>query len=344
MQHQRAAVVLGIVLAVAIGAACSAPDETVGSSPPTSADTTVVTAPAATTPAASTPPSTTPAATTPAATTAVTAPVTAPTSGRYTIDVDGTGREYLLHVPDGLEPGAALVLVLHGYTDTASNVSAYTGFDAVADAEGFVVAYPQGTVDDLGATFFDVGYAFHDRRVDDVGFLRTLAADLVGRLDLDPGSVFVTGMSNGGDMAYLLACADQPWIAALAPVAGMMLEAIVDDCTPADRTPIMEIHGTADEVTFWDGDPDNIGAWGAYLSQMEAMRFWAGEYGLEEVVEVPVPELSEAWSLPVTYTRWSTAADDTDVILVRIDGGAHVWPGIEASVAIWDFFESHRPD
>jgi polyhydroxybutyrate depolymerase len=266
-----------------------------------------------------------------------------PTSGAYTIDVGGIEREYLLHVPDDVSAGSALVLVLHGYTDTAANVAAYTDFDAVADAEGFVVAYPQGTVDDLGATFFDVGYAFHERRVDDVGFLRALAVDLVERLDLDPESVFVTGMSNGGDMAYVLVCSDQSWVAAVAPVAGMMLESVAAGCSPTSRTSVLEIHGTADQVTFWDGDPGNVGGWGAYLSQMAAMQFLAEEYGLEQTVEAPIPELSEAWDRPVVATRWSTAVDDTEVTLLRIEGGAHVWPGVEASGAVWDFFDSHRP-
>jgi len=287
--------------------------------------------------------SSTAAATTVAPTTV--APTVAPTtlppleSGAHTIDVDGVEREYRLHVPAGAGPGAPLVLVFHGYTDSAGGVEQYSRMNEVADEKGFVVAYPQGTIDSAGMAFFDVGYDFHENRVDDVGFARALQAFLVGRLGLDPRRVFVTGMSNGGDMSYLLACSGEPWVAAIAPVAGSMMQDIADTCAPAKRMSVMEVHGTDDQVTLWEGDLENKYGWGAYLPQMDAMQLWIEANALELQSEEPVPALASfSPKGSVTMLRWSTAADRTELRMVRIDGGAHVWPGVETSRLVWDFF------
>lgn len=264
-------------------------------------------------------------------------------SGTHTLDVRGQGRTYRLHVPDSSGPGSALVLVFHGYGDSAVNIEAYSRMNEVAERHGFVVAYPQGSQDDLGRAFFDVGYEFHSSRVDDIGFARTLQESLVQRLDLDEQKVFVTGMSNGGDFAYHLACSGETWMAAIAPVAGMMLETVTDRCRPGRRLSIMEIHGTNDAVTLWDGDPDDVGGWGAYLSQMEAMELWADVYALDPAEEESVPALAAASPTgQVTQLRWTSMEDETELRLVRIEGGTHVWPGLAASNLIWEFFSAVR--
>jgi polyhydroxybutyrate depolymerase len=68
-----------------------------------------------------------------------------------------------VHVPDVLEP-SALVILMHGYGGSASSIQESTAMDDVADENGFVVVYPLGTLDDSGNAFFDIGYAFHEKR------------------------------------------------------------------------------------------------------------------------------------------------------------------------------------
>jgi polyhydroxybutyrate depolymerase len=262
-------------------------------------------------------------------------------SGTYTLDFDGLTREYIVHVPDVLEP-TALVIVVHGYADSASSIQESSGMNDVADQNGFVVAYPLGTVDDGGNAFFDVGYAFHDKRVDDVGFLRALARHLVAEYGIDELSVFVTGMSNGGDMAYLLACRGESWVRAYAAVAGALFEHISESCTADRRTPFLELHGTNDDVTWWHGDPENRGGWGPYLGQLEAFTRLSDLHELgtysESVLSTPVNDQGQPF---VTALSWSSDRDDMELVLVRIDGGGHSWGGVGTSRGIWDFFERH---
>ena len=58
-----------------------------------------------------------------------------------------------------MNPYAPLVVVLHGYTGSASGIKNYSEMNAIADLNGFAVCYPQGTIDDFGSTFFNVGYS-----------------------------------------------------------------------------------------------------------------------------------------------------------------------------------------
>ncbi|MFM8856022.1 MAG: alpha/beta hydrolase family esterase [Actinomycetota bacterium] len=262
-------------------------------------------------------------------------------SGTYTLDVDGLTRDYIVHVPESPDP-TALVILMHGYAGSASSIQASTEMDVVADEHGFVVAYPVGTSDDRGNAFFDVGYAFHDVRVDDVGFLRALAKHLVAEYGIDDQSIFVTGMSNGGDMAYLLACRGESWVRAYAAVAGALFEHISESCAADQRTPFLELHGTNDDVTWWDGDPDNRGGWGPYLGQLEAFTRLSGLYELSAYSEsvLPTPVNDEGQPL-VTALSWSSDRDGMELVLVRVDGGGHFWGGLGTSQGVWDFFERH---
>jgi polyhydroxybutyrate depolymerase len=179
--------------------------------------------------------------------------------------VDGLKRTFLLDLSDHWQREAALVMVFHGFTDNAENMRKEAGFTPLVAQYGFIAVYPQGTCDAKGNTYFSVGYAFHDNKVNDVGFARQLAARLVADLHLDPRAVFATGMSNGGDMSYLLGCQPKPFVRAIAPVAGTMMT--VWNKKPVGQTllPVLAVHGTNDKTTLWASDPTNRDGWGAYF-------------------------------------------------------------------------------
>ena len=203
-------------------------------------------------------------------------------SGTNTLVIDGLERTFLLDVPEHLQPSAALVLVFHGFTGSAEGVRGTSGFTALAEKHGFVAAYPQGTRDAKGNTFFNVGYSFHQsEKIDDIRFARELSARLVRDLNLDPEAVFSTGMSNGADMSYFLARQPKPFVQAIAPVAGCMMSSWTNILAPQTRISVLEVHGTQDKVTWWAGDPQDREGWGAYLGTESLMAFWVKGLALE---------------------------------------------------------------
>ena len=266
---------------------------------------------------------------------------------RLTFTHDGTDRRYFLHVPENLPQNAPLLIVMHGYTGAAGNIMEYSGLNQVADENGFVVAYPQGLRDESGNRFFNVGYDFHqgeDAAVDDLGFIKALVANLQETYSLSNENVFATGMSNGGDMSYLLACQASDVFKAIAPVAGMILQWIYEACAPETPMPVFEIHGTDDFVTFWEGDMNNEDGWGAYPDVPTMMDFWVELNGLDQSETTDLADSNSSDGSQVVFERHWSESTVNEVWLYKVVGGGHDWPGasgnmdISASTDMWMFF------
>ena len=86
----------------------------------------------------------------------------------------GRARRYLLYVPAA--PTGALVLAFHGGGQTAPQQEETSGFDALADREHFIVAYPEA-MDRSWADGRNTTIA-EKAGVDDVGFARRTAGRL----------------------------------------------------------------------------------------------------------------------------------------------------------------------
>ena len=283
-------------------------------------------------------------------------------SGQYDIQSGALTRSYLLHVPKQLTHPAPLVIVMHGYTGSADSIMSYSGMNEVADEEGFVVVYPQGTVDQQGNAFFNVGYEFHaDASVDDLQFIRDLVAHLQDELTLNPDKVFATGMSNGADMSYLLACQASDIFRAVAPIAGVMMKETFDTCSPSRPLPIFEVHGTNDEVSLFNGDMENSGGWGPYPDLPATIAFWVELNGLTLKQSSNLPNSAANDTSHIVFDRYWSETQDNEVWFYRVVDGGHHWPGvqfdwwrnpmawwyfrnanqdIDTSRVVWSFFES----
>ena len=120
---------------------------------------------------------------------------------------DGIDRQYIYYEPLDLNEQMPLVIVMHGFGGDANDIRNYSEMNQFANQYGFAVCYPRGTNDSEGNRFWNVGYAFHQNEtVDDVGFLTELAGYLQITHGLNPDYTFATGMSNGGERCYMLAC------------------------------------------------------------------------------------------------------------------------------------------
>jgi len=262
----------------------------------------------------------------------------------YYFNDNGQIREYFLYLPDSLDSNAPLVFVLHGYGGTANSIYNYSKMNSVADENGFAVCYPQGTSDQNNNNFWNVGYAFHDNQnVDDVGFLSSLADYLQTEFSLSRENTFSTGMSNGGDMSYMLACEAHDSFKAIAPVAGCMMESIYESCHSIP-VPVLEIHGTNDNVTLWEGDMENNDGWGAYLSTLDGINYWVETNQCTESEGINLPNTDLSDGSYIIKHRYFECSANNEVWLYEVVNGGHDWPGsygnmdIDSSVEIWNFF------
>ena len=255
-------------------------------------------------------------------------------------------RDYIYYHASSAPPNCPLVLVCHGYGGSAQEIMDYSEFNALAEEFGFAVCYPQGTEDGSNNAFFNVGYDFQNNQtVDDVAFVVDLIASLQASNSLSSQDVFCTGMSNGGDFSYMLACQASETFKGVAPIAGMIMQDIMDSCNPVNEVSILEIHGTQDNVTPFQGDPNNNDGWGAYPSIPNTIDFFTNLFGLTALNSSTFPDIDPTDNSTVDSDKYIQFASCTQVWLYTVNGGGHDWPGawgnmdISASREAWLFFE-----
>ena len=268
-------------------------------------------------------------------------------SNLKTFNINNETREYYLYTPSQNNDDVALVFMLHGYTGSASTIMHYSKMNNFAEENGFFVCYPQGLVDSQGNSFWNVGYDFHkDQAVSDVEFLSALAKHIQDKYNISSDNTFSAGMSNGGEMSYMLGCQASDVFSGIASVTGIMFESFYKNCNPLP-IPVLEIHGTEDDTNWWIGDPDNKGGWGNYIGIEEGIDFWKNINHCTETAIDTFPNMSLSDSSFVIAERHLNKIDNNAVWLYRIVNGGHDWPGssgnmdINASQEIWNFFRQY---
>jgi polyhydroxybutyrate depolymerase len=244
-------------------------------------------------------------------------------------------RQVFLHAPPGAYKPRPLVIALHGAGETGNDFANDTGFSRLADREGFLVAYPSAGGPNA---FWNISGQVPG--ANDVEALERSLEQLEGAACVDDSRVFVTGVSNGGGMTARLACDLSERLAGAASVAGGYRS--LPPCRPDRPLPVLEIHGTADQVVPYGGKPPNYG--GSVARWLSQWRRIDGCQGKADRLR-PAPG--------VTEIAWRHCTAGTRVEHVRLDGAAHGWPGgprtqpppapFAATWRTWEFFRSLPP-
>lgn len=271
----------------------------------------------------------------------------------------GIERTFLYRVPATLDAASKpwpLVIALHGRGGTGAGQEALSHLSDVADREGFIVVYPDG----VEKSWADgrPGSPAQEQGVDDVAFVSSLIDHFVAEEGADPGRVFVAGMSNGGMMSYRLGCDLSGKVAAIGPVAGLMYTGLADVCAPGRPVPVLVFAGTADPIMPYAGGAVGSDTGGDVLSAEETRARWAALDGCtDDAVKSSEPDLDPEDGTTVTREAHTACEGSSEVLLFTVEDGGHTWPGgdqylnekiigkttrdIDASEALWAFFQSH---
>lgn len=178
-----------------------------------------------------------------------------------TLQSNGMERSYVLHIPASLDLSqpAPLVLNYHGLTSNAAQQVAFSGLNTTADAEGFIVAYPEGISNSFNAGSCCSAFASPPHMEDDAAFARAVVADISSKVCVDDRRVYSTGMSNGGYMSEFNACMNADIFAAVAPVSAMGFAQPV--CDPSRPVPMIAFNGTMDTLVAYSGSTSSVDAW-----------------------------------------------------------------------------------
>lgn len=247
----------------------------------------------------------------------------------------GIERIYYLSVPDRIAEGAPLVFMLHGYGGKGENY--FPAFQEKAVAEGFAVCSPQGLKDPgRGKPGWNVGYPFQkDWDVDDVAFICALGDAL--KAEFGFRNIFFSGMSNGGEMCYLMAHRKPEYFSAIFSMAGLQMEWIYKTMELTVPVPFVEIHGTEDHTSEWTGDPENKGGWGEYIAVPLAVGNLAAKARCTHEVCDTLPLFGEGCH---TVVRHDYKGGSVETTLYEVIGGKHSRheKDIDVPSLILDFF------
>jgi polyhydroxybutyrate depolymerase len=246
----------------------------------------------------------------------------------------GRSRAYLL-VHDATSAHAPLIVLLHGSGITAEGELARTGFGPLAAAQHLDLAVPQS----IGSTWNSgrcCGAALR-QRVDDAGFVHQVVQDAIRRLASDPHRVYLVGYSNGGKLAYGVACSLRGGLAALATYgAGPQLP-----CPHQAALSVFQGYGAIDPLEPPAGKPANDRGLHPPADQtLASILVRDGCPGAPQVRNVG----------PATIRTWTGCAGARRVQAVRWAGQSHSWPAAPqvpsaagATALMWQFLTSIPP-
>jgi len=276
---------------------------------------------------------------------------------QYTLAIGPSARTFLVHCPKNLiAANPALVIALHGGGTNGKKMERFCGLSEASERYGFVVVYPNGSGRLQGFLTWNVGsccgYA-PKHNIDDAAFIRQLIAYMIREFHIDPSRVYITGISNGAMMAYRLAAEIPDQIAAIAPVAGTLT---IDPSLIHAAMPIIHFHGTDDRFVPFEGGRGSRGITrNSYRAVEETIKVWKRINRAEEPPRVEeLPALHNDGTSVIRYT-YGTGRDSQNIVLYKIIGGGHTWPGqpharlllgrttteISANDLMWEFFRTH---
>jgi polyhydroxybutyrate depolymerase len=233
------------------------------------------------------------------------------------IEVGGTMRSYILHVPSSVtgQTPVPLVLDFHPILADDNYEATNSGYKALADQEGFVVAFPDG-IDNA----WNIGpCCTMSRTVDDLGFARALVTKIEGGGCIDPKRVYAVGYSMGGGMSHYLGCNAADVFASVAPAAFDLLEDSEEPCHPSRPITELSFRGTADPIVPYAGGasmpPNGLDVTIHFLGAVGTFQKWAQ---LDGCTGSPSAADSNGCS---TYSQCSAGVE---VTLCTTQGGGHV--------------------
>lgn len=251
------------------------------------------------------------------------------------IVVAGVQRSYWMAPQPA--PSAPLIVVLHGSGISGAQMAGWTGLAVRGPAAGFATVFPEG----VREIWDDTGQGRADG-LDDAAFITGLIELMVSARLVRPEAVFLVGLSNGAFFAERLARQGKVAALGVVLVAGTAREAARNAGPHADRpTAVLSFGGTSDPlVPYAGGSPHGLLAW---IARRRARRVLTGREGRgvvgPEVLAAewaavngcgPEPTIDHLPGRPgdVTVDRlgWS-APGRPPVVLYRIEGGGHGWPG-----------------
>ena len=252
----------------------------------------------------------------------------------FSLNHDLIARSYYVSYPENIsdEESIPLIINMHGFGGSALSQRYNSEMDQFAHEQGIAVVYPQGLVNSIGYTSWNVGTYWDFSNLDDVGFIESMINKINDDFNIDLDRVYACGMSNGGYMSYELACELEDKIAAFGSVTGnfMLNNSSGQLCEFTREIPFIHFHGTSDSVVDYY-PPSFDGS----LTVFESADFWIeyNQFNIESIEDL---------NNNVEIYNFSNNNSNSIFKHYKVYGGGHDWFkenwGFHTSSELIDFF------
>ena len=248
----------------------------------------------------------------------------------------GGARPAELKTPTTLTEGKQypLVVLLHGYGANGFVQTAYFGVGTLPTEDKALLIAPDGTEDTSGKQFWNADSQccdFGHTNVDDVAYIGGLIDAISAEWPVDKKQVFVLGHSNGGYMAYRMACERADVIAAIGSLAGNA-SSTPSACNPSAKVNVVHMHGTTDATVPYSGATPSVDQW--------ATKNGCGTTR----TETTTIDLDSSVAGAETHVKPTAGCPDNGAVeLWTMEGSSHI-PTMNAMFAttILDWFVAHK--
>ena len=287
--------------------------------------------------------------------------------GLICIEHDGLERCWEKHVPENLDPGVPVPLIVdvHGYSSTSSTHMDLSGFNEIANTEGAIIVYPNGVPGKNLPTDPDENQAWnagwccaHASRdnIDDVGFITRVIEMTIEQENINSSRIYASGWSNGCAMVQRLAMEMSHVFAAVGCMSHYLITDYVDDYSPI---PIMEVHGFLDNVVLYEtsllslpwaedmwtnpesvdtGAIENMHEWASYNQCTDSMKtFETNEF-------FTIQGFDECENDAIVRLMTIFAAQHNPYANNNADGSLGTQGLVQTSEHVWDFLIQHSKE
>lgn len=245
------------------------------------------------------------------------------------LNVNGTTRDYIVYIPENYTNTTSypLVLAFHGLGGTMETSYNNSKLYLLAESENFIAVHPNGISNQWNAVTANNNI--------DVDFTQALLNQLEADYSIESNRIYSAGMSNGGFFSFLLACELSERIAAIGSVTGLMFQPVINNCQPTRPIPVLQIHGTQDNVVNYSGVDDVI-------------NFWINHNNTDSAPIIStIPNTNTTDGSTVERFTYLNGDNEVEIQHLKVTGGAHDWPGhqgnmdIDATEEIWNFLREY---
>ena len=231
----------------------------------------------------------------------------------FQMNYQGTNRSYYVAYPSGTSEPSGLIINMHGFGGSAAGQMSGTQMDNYAHPQNIAVVYPQGINSDIGYTSWNVGTYWDFNSQDDVGFISAIIDEIASNFEIDLNRVYACGFSNGGYMAYELACELSDKVTAFGSVTGNFMLNSDQQCDNERDIPIIHFHGTNDPtVDYYPPSFDQA------LTVEESIDYWSVFNNFDLEYYEQINSNVEIF----TYYNENSPAEFTHY---KVTGGQHEW-------------------